>query len=147
MRHDIGRLLHHLTVAPDAVARQVGADVEIDAERGDLRIADVGHADDRTRLWVELAKSVKRRRELFGQDREIALDETVGDAGRGGGHAGAAGQARLQARKHLRLTVATLLFLRQTDNHRRRSVPRQVVLTGPTMKADIMHPQLFWQDK
>jgi hypothetical protein len=34
MRHDVGRLLHHLAVAPDAIARQVGADVEVDAERG-----------------------------------------------------------------------------------------------------------------
>ena len=84
VRHDVGRLLHHFAVAPDAIARQVGADVEIDAERGNAGIADIGHADDRARLWIELAEPVKRGRELLGQDREIALDETVGDAGRGG---------------------------------------------------------------
>jgi hypothetical protein len=91
VRHDVGRLLHHLAVAPDAVARQVGADVEIDAERGNAGVADIGHADDRTRFGIELAEPVKRGRKLLGEDREIALDETVGDAGRGGRHAAAAG--------------------------------------------------------
>ena len=90
MRHDVGRLLDHLAVAPDAVARQVGADVEVDPERGNAGIAGIGHADDRTGLRIELAEPVKRRRELFRQDREIALDEAVGDAGGGRGHAGAA---------------------------------------------------------
>ena len=92
MRHDVGRLVDHLAVAPDAVARQVGADVEIDPERGNARIADIGHADDRARFRIELAEAVERRREFFRQDREIALDETVGDAGGGGRHAGAAGE-------------------------------------------------------
>ena len=105
MRHDIGRLLHHLAVTPDPVARHVGADIEIDPERGNAGVADVGHADDRTRFGIELAEPVKRRRELFRQDREIALDEAVGDAGRGRRHAGAAGQPRLQARQHLRFAV------------------------------------------
>src|SRR5947209_7464466 len=93
MRHDVGRLLHHLAVAPDTVARQVGTHVEINAERWDAGIADIGHADDRARLWIELAKSVKRGRELLGKDREIALHETVGDARGARSHAGAAGMA------------------------------------------------------
>ena len=91
VRHDVGRLLHHLAVAPDAIARQVGADVEIEAERGNAGIADIGHADDRARLRIELAEPVKRGRELLGQDHEIALDEAVGDAGGGASHAAAAG--------------------------------------------------------
>ena len=99
MRHDVGRLLHHFAVAPDAIARQVGADVEIDAERGNAGIADVGHADDRARFGIELAEAVKRGREFFRQDREIALDEAVGDAGRGDGHAGAAGVPGRDARR------------------------------------------------
>ena len=81
MRHDVGRLLHHLAVAPDAIARHVGADIEVEAERGNAGIADVGHADDRARLRIELAEAVKRAGELLRQDREIALDKAVGDAG------------------------------------------------------------------
>jgi len=92
MRQDVGRLVGHLAVAPDAVARQVGADIEIEPERGDAGIADIGHADDRARFRIELAEAVKRGRELFRQDRQIALDEAVGDTSRGGRHAGAAGE-------------------------------------------------------
>src|SRR3984957_2284155 len=119
MSHDVGRFLHHLAVAPDAVARHIGADIEIDPERGNAGIADVGHPYYRTWLRVELAEPVKRRRELLRQDRKIALDETVGDAGRGRGHAGAARQPRLLARKHLPPAGTAVLFLRQTDNHRK----------------------------
>ena len=50
---------------------------------------------------IELTEPVKRGRELFRQDREVALDEAVGDAGGGGGHAGSARQPRLPARKHI----------------------------------------------
>jgi hypothetical protein len=99
MRHDVGRLLHHFAVAPDAIARQVGADVEIDAERRDPGIADIGHADDRARLGIELAEPVERGRELLGQDHKVALDKTVGDAGRSGGHAAAAGMPGRDARR------------------------------------------------
>src|SRR6266436_1714351 len=115
MRHDIGRLLYRLAVAPDAITRQVGADVEIDPERGNLRVSDLGHANHGARFWVELAKSVKRCRELFGQDREIALYETVGDAGRSRCHTRAAGQTRLQARKRI-LIVAQWLLCRQNGH-------------------------------
>ncbi len=65
------------------------------AERGNAGIADVGHADDRARLRIELAEAVERGRELLRQDRQIALDEAVGDAGGGRGHAGAAGEPGL----------------------------------------------------
>ena len=41
-RRDVGRLLDEHAVAPDAVARQVGADVEIGAERRQARIARLG---------------------------------------------------------------------------------------------------------
>jgi hypothetical protein len=123
MRHDVGRLLDHLAVAPNAITRKVGADVEVDPERGNLGISDIGHADDGTRLRVELAKPMKRCRELLRQDRKITLHEAVGDAGSGRGHAGATCQPRLQAGKHFRLAVNALLFFRQTGNHRKRSVP------------------------
>jgi len=52
---------------------------------------------------------VKRRPPASPQDRQIALDEAVGDTGRGGGHAGPARQARLQARKLAFTAVKTLL--------------------------------------
>ena len=113
MRHDVGRLVGHLAVAPDAVARQVGADVEIKPERGDARIADIGHADDRARFRIELAEAVKRRREFFRQDRQIALDETVGDARCTGRHAGAAGETGLVAGK---LFGAARSFCRQNSH-------------------------------
>ena len=99
MRHDVGRLVDHLAVAPDAVARQVGADVEVEAERGNAGIADIGHADDRARFGIELAEPVEGRRQLLRQDREIALNETVGDAGGGRSHAGAAGKPGGEARR------------------------------------------------
>jgi hypothetical protein len=127
MRHDIGRLLDHLAVAPNAITRQVGTDIEVDPERGNVGISDIGHADDGTRLWVELAKPVKRCRELLRQDRKIALHEAVGDAGGGRRHAGTTCQPRLQAREYLPLAVAAQLFRRQTGNHRTRSVPWQAV--------------------
>src|SRR6187399_2980194 len=99
MRHDVGRFLHYFAIAPDAVTRQVGADVEVEAERRDPEITDIGHADDRTRLRIELTEPVKRRRQLLRQDREIALDITVGDARGGRGHAGPAGKASGDARR------------------------------------------------
>src|SRR3954451_15189758 len=98
MLPDIGRFFHHLAVAPDTVPRQIGTNVEIGPERRDARVSDVGHADHRARLRVELTKSMKRRRELFRQYRKIALNKTVGDASRAAGHSGAASQPRLQAR-------------------------------------------------
>src|SRR5450759_3342247 len=141
MRHDVGRLFHHLAVAPDAVARQVGADVQIDPERGDAGIADVGHADDGTGFRVELAKAVERGGQLLRQDGEIALYKTAGDAGRGRGHAGPTCQPRPHAREYLLpLAFAALLLLRQTDNHPKRSVARQGVSGSSTMQTSVMHP-------
>jgi hypothetical protein len=60
MRHDVGRLFDEFAVAPDAVTRQVGANVKIDPKGRDFRIADLGDADDRARLRIELAEAMKR---------------------------------------------------------------------------------------
>ena len=76
MRHDVGRLFDEFAVAPDAVTRQVRANVKINPERRDTRIADLGDADDRARLRIELAEAMKRGGELFWQNRQIALDMT-----------------------------------------------------------------------
>src|ERR1700694_2927648 len=102
MRHDVGRLLDHLAVAPDAVARQIGTDIEVDPKRGDARVSHIGHADDGTRFGIELTEAVKRSGELFRQDREIALDEAVGDARGARRHTGTARQPRLPAAKRTR---------------------------------------------
>ena len=102
LRH-VGRLVHDLAVAPDAVARHVGADVEIGAERGDVRAADVGHADDRARFRIELAEAVKGAGVFRRQDRQIALDEAGRDAGGGTDLAAAVGEPRLAAREACRV--------------------------------------------
>ena len=72
-----------------------------------------------TRFGIELAEPVKRGRELFRQDREIALDKTVGDAGGGGGHAGAVGEPRLPARKQVLVARGICLHCRQNSHHDR----------------------------
>src|SRR5262249_62202228 len=100
MRRDVSRLLHHLAVAPDAIARHVGADVEIRPERWNAEIADIGNADNRARLWIELAEAMKGGSVFFRQDREIALHKAIGDAGGGRGHAPPAIAKRLQRRPY-----------------------------------------------
>src|SRR4051794_40003141 len=101
MREQIGRLLDHLTIAPDAIARHVGADVEISAKRRDVRITRIGHADDRARLGVELAEAVEGAGMLLRQDCQIALDETISDTSRAPALAGAIIETRPMARKKL----------------------------------------------
>jgi len=70
---DFGGLLDELAVIPDAIARQVGADVEIEPERGDLRIADVGDADQRAGFRIGLAEAEEIGGEIRRQGGEIAL--------------------------------------------------------------------------
>ena len=41
MRHDVGRLFDEFAVAPDAVTRQIGANVKIDPEGRDTGFADL----------------------------------------------------------------------------------------------------------
>src|SRR5262249_33432227 len=80
--------------------RHVGADVEVEAECGDAGIADIGHADDRARLRIELTEAVEGAGEFLRQDGEIALNEAVGDVGGGDRLAGPEIPSRLFARKH-----------------------------------------------
>src|SRR6266581_3584921 len=108
MRHDVGRLVHDLAVAPYPIARHIGADVEVEPKGGDARITDVGHADDRAWFRIELAEAMKCARELLGQDRKVALDIAVGNSGRRRGHAIATGQTGLNAGKDLRITPEPL---------------------------------------
>ena len=74
VRLDVVRLLDQLAVAPDAVARQVGADVEVGAERRHARVAGLGHAEQRARLRIALAEAQEVVGEVGGQDGEVALD-------------------------------------------------------------------------
>src|SRR6185437_610228 len=120
-------------VAPDAIARHVGADIEIGAERGDYGIADIGHADDRAGFRIELAEAMKGGSEFFRQDRQIALDIAVGNAGRGRRHTVAAIEAGLMAWPDRRFAETALLFPGQTDIHLMHSVPRQVPSIDSTM--------------
>lgn len=86
---DVGGLLDELAVLPDAVARQVGADVEIETQRGDVRIADVGHPDQRARLGIGLTEAQEIRRKILRQDGKIALHIPRRDAGCRGAQAAA----------------------------------------------------------
>ena len=75
-----------LAVAPHAIAGNIGANVEIGAERRQMRIADFADADQRTGFRIGLAEA----QEIVGvggrQDDEIALHETRRDARRRAGH-------------------------------------------------------------
>ena len=91
VRHDIGRLLDQLAVPPHAIARDVRANVQVDTERGNFRIADIRHADDRARLRIELTETMKRGGKFFRQNRKIALHVTGRHAGGRRGRAASAG--------------------------------------------------------
>src|ERR1700692_4393339 len=136
MRHDVGGLLDTLAVAPDTVARNIGADVEVDPERGNTGVADVGHADNGTGFRIELAEPVKRCRELLRQDREIALDKAVRDPRRARGQPGPVRQARLQARK-LFGAFANLLLCRQNGHLATLPIISTTVKPKPTIKSNL----------
>src|SRR5687767_6368911 len=73
MLQDVGRLIDQLAVAEHLVAAQVGADVEVLAERGQVWIAGRTGREQRAGLWIELAEPHEVGGELGGQDREVAL--------------------------------------------------------------------------
>ena len=72
---DVARLVDERAVAPDAIARQVGADVEIVGQSRNARIARRRDADQRARLRIALAELQKILRQGLRQDREIGLHE------------------------------------------------------------------------
>jgi hypothetical protein len=77
---DVGGLVDQLTVAPDAVARQVAADVDVLAERGQRRLAGVAHGQQRAGLGVALAVAQEIVRPVTRQDHDVALDVAIGQA-------------------------------------------------------------------
>src|ERR1700741_511787 len=136
MRHDVGGLLDHLAIAPDAVARNVGADVEVDPERGNPGIADIGHAYNGTWFRIELAEPVKRGRELFRQNREIALNETVGDPGRARNRASSVGPPRQHAGRRI-ASFAKFLLCRQNSHLIALPIVSTIVKPRPTIKSNL----------
>lgn len=93
------RLIDRFAVAPDPIARQVRADVDLGAKRRDCRVARLRHGEQRTRLRIGLAEAQEILRIVMRQDREIALHEAGRKAG--GRHierAGAAGAPHINAR-------------------------------------------------
>ena len=56
---EIARLVDERAVAPDPVARHVGADVEVFAERRYAPVAGRRDADERTRLRIERTEARK----------------------------------------------------------------------------------------
>jgi hypothetical protein len=53
---EIRRLLGKLAPAPDAISRQICADVEILAQTRDAGVAGLGNREHRARFWVCLGK-------------------------------------------------------------------------------------------
>ena len=63
----------HLAVLPDAVERDVGADVEILAQRRQAPVARLGRAEQRAGLGIESAEAHEVGGERLRQDGEVAL--------------------------------------------------------------------------
>ncbi len=73
---DVSRLVDQRAVAPDPVARQVGADIEIVGQFRNVRVAGRRDADQRAWLRIAPAKLQKVLRQSLRQDGEIGLHET-----------------------------------------------------------------------
>ena len=76
---NVGGLVDELAVLEHAVARHVGADVDV-AEIGQRRVARRAHADHRAGLGVALAERGELLRHVLGQDAQIALHKIGRDA-------------------------------------------------------------------
>jgi hypothetical protein len=100
VRHFLGQY----AVAEHAIARNIGADVEILAERGQPRIARRGHGEQRTGLRVALAEEPELIGVLLRQDADVSL-HVAGRHARGVAAklAGADGAAQLAWVVHRRM--------------------------------------------
>jgi hypothetical protein len=95
---DVSDLLDQFALAPDPVARDIGADVEIVAQAGQPGIARLGNGEQRAGLGIALAKAQEVVRQARRQNHNIALNEMrCGTAGMPRPAAGTNGQAGLQA--------------------------------------------------
>jgi hypothetical protein len=73
---DLFRLFDQFAATPDAVAWQVGANVEILAKARQARVARLGNRENRTRLRVRLGETQEVMGERARQNYEICLDVT-----------------------------------------------------------------------
>lgn len=78
-RGDVGGLLIVGTVAVDAVQRHIGADIDVDAEIAEDRIARFGDVDQRTGLAVQRAELQEVIGPVARQDHDIGLDIASGE--------------------------------------------------------------------
>ena len=78
---DVARLVDQRAVAPHAIARDVGADIEVGGERRNRGIARLRYAEQRARLRIGLAEAQEILRVIMRQDRQIALHVAVGETG------------------------------------------------------------------
>ncbi len=90
----VGRFGDHLAIAPDAVERQVGTDVEVLAQRRESGRSGFGHRKHRAGLRVGLGEAEEIMRQVFWQDDQVGLHIARREArGRAGIAAGADPQA------------------------------------------------------
>ena len=76
-------LVHQRAVVPHAVARHVGAHVEVVAQFRQGGAAHVGHRQQRARLGVALAKTQKIVGQRGRQDGQVGLNKAGSQASRG----------------------------------------------------------------
>ena len=129
-------LVHQLAVPEHAIARDVGADVEIVGERRQPPVAGRGRREQRARFRIELAEPQEVGRQRRRQDREIAL-HVAGRQPRGlPGEIAARHEARLAAG----LRGAVLLHGCNCHgvNFRCRRLPRRP--QGPARSCLSYHP-------
>ena len=79
-RRNVGALIGLSAIAPDAITRDIGADVEVCAQSGQAGIARFGYGKQRTGFGVALAETQKVIGQLFRQDDNVCLDKIGCDA-------------------------------------------------------------------
>ena len=114
---EVGRLVDQLAVAVDAVARHVGAQVGPGGDAPRLRVARLGHVEQRARLRVALAEQQEVERQVPRHDDEVGLDVARGQAGRRAGRVRRRGsgahvrpRSRVAGRSLSRLPISPMRF-------------------------------------
>jgi hypothetical protein len=78
--HDGFRLVYQLAVAPDAVARNIGGEIEVFAQFGERAAAGLRHAKHRTGLRIALGEAEEMGGERLRQNDQIGLYEAERNA-------------------------------------------------------------------
>src|SRR5690349_6810878 len=71
--HDVGRRRHFLAVLEDAIARHVGADIDVLAQRRQLGTAGTAHGEDRAWLRILQAEADEIVGPIRRHDSNVAL--------------------------------------------------------------------------